>query len=179
MFGESGKHDLGVSEPARAEVVRDRTPLLRREADAERLYGFFSETAILHILASLGVLSEFSFVVAASMLHELVEAVLLRTLFLGLARAILLELDASACREHLERALEIETLELFNKGEDVALGTTAEAVVTAARWRDEERRRLLVMEWAWRFKIASRLLELQVRRNDVRDGESLLDIFNG
>ena len=72
------------------------------------------------------------------------QALLLRLGVLGLA----LELDPEALGEQLERALEVDALDLLDEREDVAGGIAAEAVIDLLLGVDAERGRALLVEGA-------------------------------
>src|SRR5205085_5116827 len=92
-------------------------------------------------------LPEVALVVGGGALEQLeqalaAQALLLRLWVLGLA----LELDAVALGEQLERALEVDVLDVLDEREDVAGGVAAEAVVDLLLGVDAERRRALIVE---------------------------------
>ena len=90
----------------------------------------------------------------------------------------LVELDARARGQDLERLGEADAVALHDEAEDVAAQAAAEALPALAGRGDVERRRLLTVERAETLVGAARLLQLDGLADDVDHAQLALD-FRG
>ena len=91
-----------------------------------------------------------------------------------LAGGPLVDLDAGAAGQDLERLREGEAVAAHDEAEDVAALAAAEAVPALASGRDDEARRLLAVEGAEALVGGPRLLERDRLPDDVEDGQLAL-----
>ena len=141
--------DRGVGEPAAAQVGERRLARLRVHQDR-----VVEGDRPLHDLAQPGV-------VGVLTLRPLVD------------------LDAGAPGQDLQRLREADAVALHHEREDVAVLATAEAVPGVAARRDDEARRLLAVERAQALEGRAGLAELNGFAHHVRDGEPALDLGHG
>ena len=95
-----------------------------------------------------------------------------------LALRPLVDLDARATGERLERLRERDGVTLHDEREDVAVQAAAEAVPGVARGRHDEARGLLAVERAQSLEGRASLLQLDRLPHHVGDGEPALDLGN-
>src|SRR6266540_6260639 len=94
-------------------------------------------------------------------------------------RLLVLDLDVEPIREPFDRAREVELLGLANERDQVALRTTAEAVVELVDHVDREARRSLLVERTAAEVPRPGLTELSPRGNDRDHVGRRLDLVNG
>src|SRR5207253_10427519 len=93
-------------------------------------------------------------------------------------RLLVLELDAEAPGQQLDRADEVDVLGLLDEGDRVAALAAAEALEGAASLRDGEARRALLVEWAQPLVRAARLAELDDLLDEGQDLHRRLDALD-
>ena len=144
-------------------MIRELAPSVAREPEAERLHGRVGDAAPFQVRARRVV--EPRGIEDRRRFHKL-EELFAPVLFL-LAAARVHDLHARLLREHFERALEIQPLDLLDETEHIAADTASEAVIRPALWRDEEGGGTLRVKGAPRAQIRAASFQLHVLRNDV------------
>src|SRR5690242_13291014 len=162
-------------------AARERRPT-GRVAEPELPADVLAEAAAGEVLArkSAGVaVPQHAFVEDGRPFEQLLEPLAPFPFLGGLGRDLLvLDLDAEAAGEELDRTDEVDLLELLDERDRVAALAAAEALERAARGSDDEARRALLMERAQALVDAAGLAQPDVvldEREDLRRGLHLLD----
>ena len=172
-----------VGETLLARLRHERLPAARGQPEPERLRDLLAEPATLEIRAHRlagRALPEVALVERGRRLEQLVEPVALAPLRVGLRRGLLvLELDVEAVGEPLDRADEVQSLELLDEADRVAADAAAEAVVRPAVRRHGEARRLLLVERTETGVAAADLAQPRALLDEHDDVGRALDRFDG
>ncbi len=181
-----------VREPGREQIVSREILLLcgacergaaRREAEPERAADVLAEPALLEVGArerTLLAVPEHALVEHGRALEQPGEPVLALPLALRLGRDLLVfDRDAEALGERLDRTDEVDLLELLHERDRVTPLAAAEALVRAARRRDGEARRALLVERAEPLVRAACLAQPDIVLDDREDLHRVLHRVDG
>ena len=150
-------------------------PAARRPAELVLLDRLIGEAAAAEVRerrgAGLG-LHQHGVVEGDRRLEDLAQARVVRVLALG----PLVDLDAGATGQRLERLGERQAVTLHQEREDVTVLAAAEAVPRVAGGRHDEARGLLAVERAQSLEGRARLLQLDGLPHHIRDGKPALDL---
>ena len=158
-------------------ALLERAPAERRaagcEAEAELLAHVLAEPTAGEVLArerAPVALPQHALVERGRPLEQLLEPLAALALPGGLGRDLLvLDLDVEPLREELDRADEVDLLELLDERDRIAALAAAEALERPARRRDDEARRPLLVERAQPLVRAARLPQADVVLDERQD----------